>query len=1048
VVGAKARNPREGARQVGPGQHVSGKDGRLRILDTRTGAVVEDLGEIPAHEAGRSTRSAKRPQMPGIPDNAWVVDALWLNTGEPIAYFTTTWEVPPPPSSQDGQLLFLFNGLLDAGFEWILQPVLQWGSSDIGGGNYWAIANWYVPEPSLGVLPVTSALIEVQPGEVLQGVMTLTGQSGGQYSYSSSFVGYSSIDLAVNDVAELITASETLEVYGMTQCSDYPNTAFTAFYDIEIKTGQSASSATDATPSWQPVVNFTDCGENAVIISDDSPGGAVYLYYHQPAQALYFVNDKSSFGKDEVSDVISSHSQGLFPAAFYLALEGFTPQQLTIDQPSLIGPSVGGPFSKLQGVSVSPSAQYSPFYDTAAPHTAQRVLYPFDVKFDHTALADFPASGVTPEELTASITIGSAALGSKQQLKARTELTLVAGADPYFTNIDPAQDNAYYLSQDLRVFSIAPAGNNDTPVDNVPFQFVSGSPTVFDSTAAYNYIQALVKHFNNAYADPAQTDPFDLVHPKLPGQNAVYSGDSTVTPNAQKNGEVVNNYNFAVARVRLRGPSGVAGEAKGVRVFFRLFTTQTFDTNYINTAQGTSAGNPNVTYPSLPSGSPNAPTSPLPGTSAGGTVNGCSLPYFAAGDQSDLAAGGVNNRTIVIPAGEDQRWAYFGCFLDVYDQYYVIGGQDSQHWIAGSTHCCLVAQIAYDGVPIENTNGVIESPENCSQLAQRNLQITPSGKHGFPSSHLIPQTFDTHPSPPQAPTVPLGSYPDELMIDWRNTPLGSTASIYWPAVTVTEVIALAAEMYPSSALVATDAHTISCTVAPGMTYVPIPHTGSDSFAGLIAVQLPSSIHAGEEFKIVVRRITSRRLQERAIDTEAETIETPAAVAKGRMLAWRYVVGTFQMTIPVERNKTILPGEENQLAILKWRLQRLTPQDRWHPVLSRYIELLSDRVRGLGGDPNQIKPSPNGFFHAPAEGLLPASTGHEFTGKISGLRYDRFGDFDGFELVTLHAEEHRFRAHERRVEEIVREAWLQRTLVTILVGPEDPHWPAQIILRRA
>jgi hypothetical protein len=106
------------------------------------------------------------------------------------------------------------------------------------------------------------------------------------------------------------------------------------------------------------------------------------------------------------------------------------------------------------------------------------------------------------------------------------------------------------------------------------------------------------------------------------------------------------------------------------------------------------------------------------------------------------------------------------------------------------------------------------------------------------------------------------------------------------------------------------------------------------------------------------------------------------------------------------------------------------------------------VRGLGGDPNQIKPSPNGFFHAPAEGLLPASTGHEFTGKISGLRYDRFGDFDGFELVTLHAEEHRFRAHERRVEEIVREAWLQRTLVTILVGPEDPHWPAQIILRRA
>lgn len=49
------------------------------------------------------------------------------------------------------QLLYLFTALLgwdvmDNGnyFNHILQPVLQWGLSPAGGGNYWAINNWYV----------------------------------------------------------------------------------------------------------------------------------------------------------------------------------------------------------------------------------------------------------------------------------------------------------------------------------------------------------------------------------------------------------------------------------------------------------------------------------------------------------------------------------------------------------------------------------------------------------------------------------------------------------------------------------------------------------------------------------------------------------------------------------------------------------------------------------------------------------------------------------------------------------------------------------------
>ena len=227
------------------------------------------------------------------------------------------------------------------------------------------------------------------------------------------------------------------------------------------------TTGSDATVAWDPITNFSDCGQTCSIVSNDSPGGAVYLYYRQPAQNLYFIVDKGTFGKDEVTDVIASN--GVFSAAVYLALEGFTVQQLTIDQPSLVAPTLGGTFPSLHD-GIVPSTTYPPVYDSTNLYTPQRILYPFDVIFTSTAaLADFPASGLSAEPLDASITIGSATLGTSQQLSATTVLYLVAGADPYFSNVDPAQDNVFYLSQDLRVFTITPEANNAAPIDGVPF---------------------------------------------------------------------------------------------------------------------------------------------------------------------------------------------------------------------------------------------------------------------------------------------------------------------------------------------------------------------------------------------------------------------------------------------------------------------------------------------------------------------------------------------------------------------------------------------------
>src|SRR5262249_11327569 len=143
-------------------------------------------------------------------------------------------------------------------------------------------------------------------------------------------------------------------------------------------------------------------------------------------------------------------------------------------------------------------------------------------------------------------------------------------------------------------------------------------------------------------------------------------------------------YQFAIARVRLRGSVGPAGEARGGKGFFRLWGTQTANTDY----------QPSTTYTSTPD-SAGVPGGPTVGNGEG------TIPFFATGtlaSNTDYAAGGVNNHDIEIASG-DTAWWYFGCFLNLYDPNNVINGKQLQAWLAG-THHCLVAQIAYDDAPI------------------------------------------------------------------------------------------------------------------------------------------------------------------------------------------------------------------------------------------------------------------------------------------------------------------------------------------------------------
>ncbi len=69
----------------------------------------------------------------------------------------------------------------------------------------------------------------------------------------------------------------------------------------------------------------------------------------------------------------------------------------------------------------------------------------------------------------------------------------------------------------------------------------------------------------------------------------------------------------------------------------------------------------------------------------------------------------------------------------------------------------------------------------------------------------------------------------------------------------------------------------------------------------------------------------------------------------------------------------------------------------------------------------------------------------FTGKIGGLAYDEFGDFEGFVLETEDGDRV-FGNREHKVEELVHRAWRRRLVVTVYVEADDRHRPMTIILR--
>lgn len=207
-----------------------------------------------------------------VEESGWTTYAHWTHDGSPpIDTFRTTWTVPPSPTTDSGQTIFLFNAIEPSGYPAIIQPVLQWGESGAGGGSYWSIASWYlVGEEKLGF---ASDLTEVSVGDSLEALIKLTSYSGTTFNYKSSFAGISDSLLTVTGVRELVRVTETLEAYAITQSSDYP-TGSTSFTDINLFLTDSSFPSL----SWT-VVDDVDDGLSTTVEVDGSQDGELTIHY-------------------------------------------------------------------------------------------------------------------------------------------------------------------------------------------------------------------------------------------------------------------------------------------------------------------------------------------------------------------------------------------------------------------------------------------------------------------------------------------------------------------------------------------------------------------------------------------------------------------------------------------------------------------------------------------------------------------------------------------------------------------------------------------------
>jgi hypothetical protein len=819
-------------------------------------------------------------------------------------------------------------------------------------------------------------------------------------------------------------------------------------------------------PHFTPITS----GGNSIFCTT-STGFMGFTQFAAVPKSLTFIQDRSTFGKDEVdANEPTPTSTASFGSAYWLAVSGVLPSDLGLTAGNLgnppqlptvtptFDPSLPGPVSSAIQSMLNAAQFTGPVIpeDPSLPDEPQGFLFPYTISFTgdqgFQAMATaVPAIGSTLVTLQASMTIAGTTLTNSAQIE------LVTGEDPFFTDVNP-QDPTQptWLSFDVRLFKVT---------EN---SLMFGVPMSSNPSDAPGFIAKVIANLN-ANHGVVGGDSFE-------GLTQDEDGSALEFNPTDNNGNLV--FNFGLARVRLFGKT--AGPTPyPVRVFFRLFQAQNTVSNF----------NTTTTYRFATDGTPHGRKIPLLGVQndASGNPEYVTIPCFASkrinltgpadmtGQSDDPNAYPIT----VIPGVEVD--SYFGCWIDVNQPNQFLpksppAGNLDGPWtalwasndlqsigeaIVAAPHQCLIAEIRYDDAPVVPN----ATSATSDKLAQRNIAWIDGPNPGSIASRRMTHPVQIRPTPSGALN------PDELMIFWGRTPRASHAQLYLPALSAAEIAGLANRLHPAKQMSVVDANTVGFE-ANGVTFVPLP-TGVALAAGLLTVTLPPGIKKGDQYEITVRQLTDATLTILAPPPPPPIIaargehsrrskRAPAAHAKAHahiepdfMIpdTWRRAMGEFQFVINIKSKDAILLNEERLLATLRWMAMNMPTQKRWYPVLLRYIDYVAGRVQGYGGNPGHILPSPIGRVPGlPKPSSHPPGHGHhhgkhidEFTGKIQGLIYDHFGDFEGFVLETESGIHHRVLSREHAVRELAQHAKLARSRVKVTVERHHRHLRRLVVL---
>lgn len=783
----------------------------------------------------------------------------------------------------------------------------------------------------------------------------------------------------------------------------------------------SATHHTDSEQRHVPM-NFALTGEDLIAVPPPDPSVAPPGYYMlfivdddgRPCEQASIVRlshrrcqlitDRSTFSVDEMGPGTTT-----FPHSFYVHLDGFlpsevavtsatpTPAQLVAWAPEVAFTIGDGAVAEIRAV---PNALH--LEDPSLPAgVRQRITFEYTVEITSTSI--FPPEGTDRKAVSMRATAGVLVNGEIKEWHCRGTVHLTRQANPYMLD-----GPTHWLSMDLRVFTVR--ANNDTYAITTPVTNPTG------------YIHELISKWTGL---PLAGHPFDNLSED--------QHDSRLQLAAIEDGEAV--YNFAVARVRYRGQTLPATDA---RVFFRMFATATTNMTF----------DPGSTYRTHTDGSR---VVPLLGNRSGELA---SIPFFAV-PRIDTTASSMEaqpedlpNKQTLAPTGAGESDTYFGGWLDINQAVgrfplspgaavgpFAPASVLSIKNLINGKHQCLVAELHFAPDPILADS----NPATSDNLSQRNLAIEGSDNPGGPAAHTVALTFEIDPTwnirdaiaerkampvyraaphgghdrpvpvdrhadgevagrerhddhdhgehdaraaavrarpvtgrafdelaaarveaeeaaaagrpvePRRALETPLVAYrpphhahapqpvlnwlaPDELMIDWGGLPSGTEAELYIPGLRAPLMHELLARRWAEAGVTVVDDDTLAIPADGGMSHIPLPALHRGPLAALLTVQLPSSVRKRQVFTVRVRQAS---------------------------MTGRKVVGSFELRVPVGGGNDFLDDEQRWLAVLQDTPLHRPPDHRWTPVLERLLKVVRGRVRGFGGDPDIIRPSPEG-----------------------------------------------------------------------------------------